>query len=87
MVPAIGIVPMALYFAPGDRNEFPVLPPLSEPLPLVALLSAMTWAKARSTSNVVEGGQTVATSSVVGGGGGGPRSADAHAALMETGLA
>ena len=32
MVPAIGIVPIPLYFAPRDRNEFPVFPPLSEPL-------------------------------------------------------
>ena len=32
MVPAIRIVSIALYFAPGHRNEFPVLPPLSEPL-------------------------------------------------------
>ena len=32
MVPAIRIVSIALYFIPGDRNEFPVLPPLSEPL-------------------------------------------------------
>lgn len=32
MIPAIRIVPIALYFVPRDRNEFPVLPPLSEPL-------------------------------------------------------
>ena len=32
MVPAIGIVPIALHFAPRDRNEFPVFPPLGEPL-------------------------------------------------------
>jgi hypothetical protein len=32
VIPAIRIVPIALYFVPRDRNEFPVLPPLSEPL-------------------------------------------------------
>jgi hypothetical protein len=35
---------------------------------VAALLTAMTWAKARSTANVVEGNQYVATSA--GGGGG-----------------
>jgi len=38
---------------------------------VVVLLAAMTWAKARSTANVVESAQYAATSSVVGGGGGG----------------
>ncbi len=38
---------------------------------VVVLLAAMTWAKARSTANVVEGAQYATTSSVVGGGGGG----------------
>ena len=32
---------------------------------VVVLLAAMTWAKARSTANVVEGAQYAATSSVV----------------------
>ena len=32
MVPAIGIVPIVLDFGPRDRNEFPVFPPLGEPL-------------------------------------------------------
>jgi hypothetical protein len=35
---------------------------------VVVLLAAMTWAKARSTANVVEGDQHVATSLVLGGG-------------------
>ena len=38
---------------------------------VVVLLAAMTWAKARTTANVVEGAQYTAMSSVVGGGGGG----------------
>ena len=38
---------------------------------VVILLAAMTWAKARSAANFVEGAQYAATSSVVGGGGGG----------------
>ncbi len=38
---------------------------------VVVLLAAMTWAKARSTANVVGGAQYAATSSIVGGGGGG----------------
>ena len=38
---------------------------------VVVLLAAMTWAKARSTANVVESAQYAATSSVVGGAGGG----------------
>ena len=38
---------------------------------VVVLLAAMTWAKARSTANVVEGAQYATTSSVVDGGGGG----------------
>ena len=38
---------------------------------VVVLLAAMTWAKARSTANVVESTQYAATSSVIGGGGGG----------------
>jgi hypothetical protein len=38
---------------------------------VVVLLAAMTWAKARSATNVVEGAQYAATSNVVGGGGGG----------------
>ena len=37
---------------------------------VVIFLAAMTWAKARSTANFVEGAQYAATSSVVGGGGG-----------------
>ena len=32
MIPAVRIVPIALYLAPGDRDECPVLPPLGEPL-------------------------------------------------------
>ena len=35
---------------------------------VVILLAAMTWAKARSTANFVEGAQYAATSSLVGGG-------------------
>ena len=38
---------------------------------VVILLAAMTWAKARSIANFVEGAQYAATSSVVGGGGDG----------------
>jgi hypothetical protein len=35
---------------------------------VVILLAAMTWAKARSTANLVEGAPYAATSSLVGGG-------------------
>ena len=38
---------------------------------VVVLLAAMTWAKARSTANVVGRAQYAARSSIVGGGGGG----------------
>jgi hypothetical protein len=38
---------------------------------VVILLAAMTWAKARSTANLVAGAQYAATSSVVGTAGGG----------------
>ena len=37
---------------------------------VAALLTAMTWAKATSTANIVESNQPVATASVGGGGGG-----------------
>jgi hypothetical protein len=37
---------------------------------VAVLLTAMTWAKARSTANNVESNQPVATASVGGGGGG-----------------
>ena len=37
---------------------------------VAVLLTAMTWAKARSTANNIESNQPVATASVGGGGGG-----------------
>lgn len=48
--------------------KFPAMKSLAV---VVVLLAAMTWAKARSTANVVEGAQYAATSKVVGSGGGG----------------
>lgn len=56
-----------------QRNENAHMkPPAMKSLAVVVvLLAAMTWAKARTTANVVEGAQYTAMSSVVGGGGGG----------------
>jgi hypothetical protein len=55
----------------GHRNEEARImksPAVKSLAVVVVLLAAMTWAKARITANVVEGGQYVATSSVGGGG-------------------
>src|SRR3981081_4611302 len=54
----------------GMRTRTMKSPAVKSLAVVVVLLAAMTWAKARSTANVVEGPQYAATSSVVGGGGG-----------------